>query len=404
MTRQERILIFLLAALQFTHILDFMIMMPLGNYLLPAWGISPTGFSILLSSYPLAAFVAGLYMALNADRFERKKALLVTYAGFILCTAACGLSNSYASLLIFRGMTGFFGGVIGGQVLAILSDVFPYERRGTAMGAVMSAFAIASSAGVTFSLYLVDLFHDDWHVPFLLVAGIGAVLYPLCWRYLPVLNSHLATGSGNTRWNDLKISLRDKRILKALLFSGLIMMGHFLIIPFINPYLEFNKGYPRAVTPLIYLVGGIASFGAAIGLGRLADRVGKLTIFSYCVPLSFIFIVLLTNLPALPFSVVLLFFALWFALATGRAVSAQTLISSVPSSASRGSFMSLNSSVQQLGTGLASLIAGLIVSENKKGQLLRYEWVGFVSIGVLLAAFFLGRAMFRYTDGRQAIK
>ncbi|MFM2137835.1 MAG: hypothetical protein RJA57_142 [Bacteroidota bacterium] len=398
MTGKERILIFLLAAVNFTHILDFMIMMPLGNYLMPAYDINPTAFSILLSSYPIAAFASGIFMAFNADRFERRSTLLVTYAGFILFTAACGFADSFGTLLVFRALTGIFGGILGGQVLSIISDLFTYERRGTAMGAVMSSFAIAASAGVTFSLYLVNLFGDDWHVPFLFVSGIGTMLLGLSWRYLPQLRGHLATPPGESKWRSFTGILQDARYRNALLFSGLMMMGHFLIVPFINPYLEFNKGYPRSVTPLIYLIGGIASFLAAILLGKLSDRVGKLAVFSWCVPLSFIFVVVLTNLPPLPFSMVLLFFACWFALATGRAVSSQTLVSSVPDAASRGSFMSLNSSVQQLGTGLASVCAGWIVSDEPTGQLIRYEWVGYGSIAVLLAAFFMGRKLFRNTD------
>jgi len=179
------------------------------------------------------------------------------------------------------------------------------------------------------------------------------------------------------------------------------MMGHFLIIPFINPYMEFNKGYSRSVIPLVYLVGGIASFAAAVFLGRLSDRVGKLTVFSYCVPLSFIMVILLTNLPALPFSVVLAFFAIWFILATGRAVSSQIMVSNVMDSDKRGSFMSLNSSVQHLETGAASLLAGYIISEEKNGKLVRYEWVGYISVLVLLAGFFLGRYLFNATESRK---
>lgn len=390
----------MLAAINFTHILDFMIMMPLGNYLMPHFQISPRQFSFLLASYPISSFLSGILMALFADRFERKRLLLITYVGFIIGTAACGFSKSYDFLLVSRIVAGIFGGIIGGQVLSMIGDLFVYERRGTAMGVVMSAFAVASSIGVTFSLYLVDIFKDDWHVPFLFVALLATVILPLCFFYLPVLKTHLEELAENSSnkitqlWN----TLTTKSTGLALLFSGLMMMGHFLIIPFINPYMEFNKGYPRSVTPLIYLVGGIASFVAAVFLGRLSDRIGKLTVFSYCVPLSFIMVVMITNLPSLPFSVVLSFFAIWFALATGRAVSSQTMVSNVTGSSNRGSFMSLNSSIQHLGTGVAALVSGYIVTEDKGGRLMHYEWVGYLSVIVLLAGFFLGRYLFRNTE------
>lgn len=400
MSKKEKVIIVLLAAINFTHILDFMIMMPLGNYLMPHFQISPRQFSFLLASYPISSFLSGILMALFADRFERKRLLLITYVGFIIGTAACGFSKSYDFLLVSRIVAGIFGGIIGGQVLSMIGDLFVYERRGTAMGAVMSAFAVASSIGVTFSLYLVDIFKDDWHVPFLFVALLATVILPLCFFYLPVLKTHLEELAENSSnkitqlWN----TLTTKSTGLALLFSGLMMMGHFLIIPFINPYMEFNKGYPRSVTPLIYLVGGIASFVAAVFLGRLSDRIGKLTVFSYCVPLSFIMVVMITNLPSLPFSVVLSFFAIWFALATGRAVSSQTMVSNVTGSSNRGSFMSLNSSIQHLGTGVAALVSGYIVTEDKGGRLMHYEWVGNLSVIVLLAGFFLGRYLFRNTE------
>lgn len=405
MSKKERIIIFLLASINFTHILDFMIMMPLGNYLMPSFDISPRQFSILLASYPISSFIAGILMFFFADGFERKKLLLTTYIGFIIGTAACGLAQSYELLLVARIVAGLFGGIIGGQVLAIIGDLFVYERRGTAMGAVMSAFAIASSVGVTFSLYLVDIFKDNWHMPFLFVVLLAAIIFPLCLLHLPLLNKHLQ-GKNETvkrnRFREFYQVYNNKRTGLALLFSGVMMMGHFLIIPFITSYMEFNMGYPKSVIPIVYMVGGVASLIAAIYLGKLSDRVGKLTVFSYCVPLSFGFVILLTNLPVLPFSIVLLFFAIWFALATGRAVSSQTMVTGVTDEKNRGSFMSLNSSVQHLGTGAAALIAGLIVSENKNtGKLTHYQWVGYLSVAVLLIAFFLGRYLFKHSDGRK---
>lgn len=402
MSWKEKYIIILLASLNFTHILDFMIMMPLGNYLMPYFDISPKQFSLLVASYPISAFCSGIMVAVFADGFERKRLLLVTYAGFIIGTAACGFAQSYELLLYSRITAGIFGGILGGQILSIISDLFTYERRGGAMGAVMSAFAIASSVGVTFSLYLVDIFKDDWHVPFLLVAGVATILIPLCIYYLPSVRGHLEHKSEEKKLRQLWNTLSGKQTGLALLFSGLMMMGHFLIIPFLNPFMEFNKGYSKSVIPLVYLIGGIASFAAAVFLGRLSDRVGKLTVFSYCVPLSFIMVILITNLPALPFSIVLGFFAVWFILATGRAVSSQTMVSNVAGTTSRGSFMSLNSSIQHLGTGVASLLAGYIISEEKSGKLIHYEWVGYFSVLVLLTGFFLGRYLFKHSDWRKS--
>jgi MFS transporter, DHA1 family, inner membrane transport protein len=191
---------------------------------------------------------------------------------------------------------------------------------------------------------------------------------------------------------------KEKEQKNALIFSCLLMMGHFLIIPFINRYLEFNKGFSKDLTPMIYLVGGAASLAAAIYLGRIADKKGKLTVFSLSVFLSLFMVLVITRMPNVPFYVVLLFFAAWFIVATGRIVTAQAMISEVVKPEQRGSFMSINGSVQQLGSGLAALFAGAIVVTEKSGRILNYNWVGYLSILVLLASLVFGRMIFRKID------
>ena len=398
MRRKEIWIIVLLAAINFTHILDFMIMMPLGNYLMPFFDISPQQFSFLVGAYPITAFFSGFAAAFFVDRHDRKKVLVLAYIGFLIGTLACGTSPTYGLLLASRILTGLFGGLIGAQVLSIVADLFGYERRGAAMGAVMSSFAIASTLGVPFALYLSNIF--SWHAPFIFVVAMGVVIVLLVIRFIPVMDSHIQEKDDTKhRFHVLLNVIQSREQSLALVFSALVMMGHFLIIPFINPYLEFNKHYSKDITPLIYFFGGIASFVAAIFLGRFSDKVGKLKVFSWAVFLSFAMVWIITNLPSLlPFSIVLLFFAIWFVVATGRAVTAQAMISNVVKQEQRGSFMTFNSSVQQLGTGLASLIAGFIVTKDSTGKLYRYEWVGYISIVVLLLGLVLGRYLFAKMD------
>lgn len=396
MTKKERIILFLLASLNFTHILDFMIMMPLGNYL----SVTAMQFSILVAAYSIAAFVSGLTIAMFIDRFDRKKFLLVAYVGFVLGTIACGFAPTYGLLLAARIVAGLFGGIIGAQVLSIVADMFSYERRGRAMGAVMGGFAAASILGVPISLSLTNLFKEDWHVPFLLIGGLGIIFIPLIIRYIPNMTAHIkeSTVSEKSPFSVLVKVAKDPAQRSALIFSGLLMMGHFLIIPFINPYLEYNKGFSKAATPMIYLVGGLASLLAAIVLGRLSDKKGKLTVFSISVFLSLFMVLIITKMPNVPFGIVLLFFAIWFVVATGRIVTAQAMISEVVRPEQRGSFMSVNGSVQQLGTGLAALFAGAIVFTEKSGKVLNYHWVGYLSILVLLSSLLFGRMIFRKMD------
>ncbi|HEY6503930.1 MAG TPA: MFS transporter [Chitinophagaceae bacterium] len=399
MTKKERIILFLLAALNFTHILDFMIMMPLGNYLMPSFNISAKQFSFLVSAYSISAAISGFVAAFIVDHFDRKKILAWSYIGFLIGTIACGIAPTYDLLFYARILAGIFGGIIGAQVFSIIADIFPYERRGVAMGSVMSAFAVASILGVPFSLYLTNIFHDDWHLPFLFVGGLGVVLVPLIIRFIPPMDGHIQeSGQKDPPLKMVGNILRSPGQRSALIFSCLLMMGHFLIIPFINPYLEFNKGFSKDLTPMIYLVGGSASLIAAIYLGRVADKIGKLPVFSVSVFLSLFMVLIITKMPTVPFSVVLLFFAVWFILATGRAVTAQAMISEVVKPEQRGSFMSFNGSVQQLGTSIASVAAGLIVVKDNTGKLQRYEWLGYLSIIVLLGSMILGRYIFKKMD------
>jgi DHA1 family inner membrane transport protein len=399
MTKTERIILFLLAGLNFTHILDFMIMMPLGNYLMPYFAISPKQFTFLVSAYSISAAVSGFVAAFIVDHFDRKKVLVWSYLGFLAGTVACGFAPSYDLLLYARILAGLFGGIIGAQVLAIIADIFSYQRRGVAMGTVMSAFAVASILGVPFSLYLTNLFHDDWHIPFLLVGGVGAVLVILVIRFIPPINSHMNSGrQKDSPLNMLRNILQSRLQWSALIFSCLLMMGHFLIIPFINPYLEFNKGFSRDLTPMIYLVGGIASLIAAIYLGRISDKKGKLPVFSLSVFFSLFMVVIITRMPNVPFSVVLAFFAAWFVFATGRAVTAQAMISEVVKPEQRGSFMSFNGCVQQLGTSIASIAAGFIVTKDATGRIQQYEWLGYLSIIVLVITLVIGRLIFKKID------
>jgi DHA1 family inner membrane transport protein len=392
----KKAILFLLAALNFTHILDFMIMMPLGNYLMPYFHISPQKFSFLVGAYTLSAAISGFAAAFFVDRFDRKRVLLLGYGGFLVGTLLCGLAPSYITLLLARTVAGIFGGLIGAQVLSIISDIFSYEERGKAMGSVMSAFAVASTLGVPFALYIANAL--SWHAPFLFVAFAGIALYPFLLKYIPSMTHHFRDRKGEGPFHALQIVASAPRQRLALLFSMLMMMGHFMIVPFINPYMEFNKGYSKTQTPMIYLVGGLSSFIAANILGRVSDKRGKLPVFMICIFLSCGLAYLITNLPVLPFAIVLSFFAVWFILSTGRGVTAQAMISNVVPLQQRGSFMSFNSSVQQLGTSVASFASGAIVIADASGKILRYNWLGYLSIIILFSCMMLGRYLFGNMD------
>jgi predicted MFS family arabinose efflux permease len=248
----------------------------------------------------------------------------------------------------------------------------------------------------------------SWHAPFLLVGILGIVLIPLLILYLPSMTGHIQPEEAeqHSKWSVLTNVFADRRQYTALIFSGLIMFGHFSIIPFINPFMEFNVGFSKNITPLIYLVGGVAAFFASNILGRLSDIHGKVFIFMICTFSALPMVFVITNLPPLEAYIpVLILFGLWFSVATGRGVTSSAMITSVVNPEHRGSFQSFNSSLQQLGSGLAALVAGFIVTKDpESGKLIHYNWVGYMSIATLLFCVYLGYTNFRYLEkGKLAV-
>lgn len=389
MEKKEKILLLLLAAINFTHILDFMIIMPLGNYLMPYFHISTQQFSMIVSAYSYAAFTTGIIAAFVIDKFDRKKSLLFGYSGFIIGTALCGFAPNYQFLIFARMLAGLFGGLIGAQVLSIVADTFPYEKRGRAMGYLMAAFSMASVLGVPLSLYIANIF--SWHAPFLLVAGLGLILIPLNFRFIPPVRGHLQSAANRKLLEAFQIIFSRGSTLLALGLTAFLFFGHFLVVPFLNPYMEFNVGFTKNEIPLTYVVGGTATLFSAPFFGKMADRKGKFLVFILCSLLALPFIYFITNMPPIPFYFVLIATGFWFVMANGRSIASQAMISNVIESEYRGSFMSLNSSFQQLFVGSASFMAGLIVTNDPVSKkIFHFQWVGYLSIGVLLLAVLMG--------------
>jgi MFS transporter, DHA1 family, inner membrane transport protein len=381
--RNEIILVVLLALINFTHILDFMIMMPLGNILMPKWNLNTSQFAQIVSSYSIAAFVSSFAAIFFADKFDRKKLLLFGYFFFLIGTFSCVIANSYGTMMAARIFTGLFGGLIGAQVLSIIGDSIPYERRGQAMGLLMGGFALASIVGVPIGLKLANSF--VWYYPFLIVAIVGSLLFPLLLKFIPNVNEHLKNPVHlKERVQNFKNIFSNKAQITALIFSTIMVMGHFIIIPLINPFMVSNVNVPIGKTPLIYLVGGISSILTATIVGKLADQYGKRQVFVIAALVSIIFIFILTNMPQWPIAIVLTIFALWFSSATSRMVPGQAMTTQVVTAATRGGFMSFNSCLQSLGTGIATLIGGWITYSDANHKIYNYHILGYISIGLIL--------------------
>lgn len=392
MNKQERILLLVLALVQFTNIMDFMIMMPLGPQLMRLFDISPQQFSILVSSYTFTAGMVGFLFSFYIDRFDRKKALQVAYIGFTLGTFACAGSPSYQVLILARIFTGMFGGILGAITLSIVGDAFSFERRAAAMGIVMSAFAAASVFGVPFGLFLATAF--SWHMPFIALGVAGTVISVLVYQYVPEMKMHIAElNPDSRRFDALRKILNNRNQLTALCMMMLIMLGQFTIIPFIAPYMVSNVGFGENQLTYIYLLGGAATLITSPYVGKASDKYGKPLVFTIFAFLSVIPLFLITNMPAMPIVWVLVVTTSFFIFISGRGIPATTMISGTVEPGNRGSFMSINSCVQQLSSAFASFIAGTIVIKDGTGRLLHYQYVGYIAIAATFMAIVLSRKL-----------
>jgi predicted MFS family arabinose efflux permease len=387
---KEKILLLTLSVIQFSHITDFMILMPLGPQLMEAFQILPSQFALLVSTYTFSAGTSGFVGAFFIDRFDRRKAILTMATGFALGTLACGFAQTYYWLLLTRSVTGLFGGVMGALILSIIGDAIPNERRATAMGMVMAAFSVASVIGVPAGLFLADL--SDWHMPFIVLGVLAFLtLIPMA-VYIPSMTGHIS--SHEDKPSPLQIIRNvtsNKNQLLALAFGSVIMFSHFTIVPFISPYLTTNVGFSDSQIKYVYLVGGALTVFTSPFLGRLADKYGRSTIFTFTVLAASVPIFFLTQIGETPIGLVLVITALFFVFGAGRMVPSTAMVTSSVKPQNRGSFMSFNASFRQLTNGVAAFFAGLIITIGEDGLYHNYDLVGYFAIAMGIVSIFISR-------------
>ncbi len=384
----EKRLLLLLAAVQFTHIMDFMIMMPLGPQLMRQLGISAQQFGGLISSFAITSGVVGLAMAPFADRFDRRKLLLFCYAGFTMGTLACGFCDSGATLFWARAICGAFGGVSGATIMAIVADVVPPERRARGMGIIMTAFSAAAALGVPFGLKIAQWW--KWEAPFFVVAVIAAVVWVGLSRILPPVRGHL-TGGKIKSGRDFLDLLRNGNAWTGLALMVAMIFGHFTIIPYLSPYLVGNVGLPEKSLFLVYLTGGLVTIFTGPLIGRLADRHGRYLVYVCLVVGACVVIRLLTSSGPLPVWQTLILAGLFFTFASGRFVPGQAVISMAVPSSRRGAYMSLVACSRDLASGLTAAIGGMVVKETTDGRLLYFDKLGWLAIGVSVVSLWIFR-------------
>jgi DHA1 family inner membrane transport protein len=378
MTRtRERTLLILLAAVQFTHVLDFMVMLPLGPQLMRDLDIGPKGFGFLVSVYSLASGIVGFIATGFIDRYERRKLLLITYVGFIVGTFACAVSHTLASLTIARAICGAFGGICGSIVMTTAADIVPPERRAAGLGIVTTSFSFAAAGGVPLGLLLANKF--NWEAPFWLIGVLSLINCGLIYRLLPVMRDHIHPGHRIGIKPLLEI-LTDSNALIALLFFGMLVFAHFTIIPMLAPHLTGNTGLDEKHLFLIYLVGGISSIVTTPIIGRLADKHGRVRIFGWLMCVAACVTIGITHSGRIPLVVNLLLASAFFIFASGRFIPAQAISSMAVQPRRRGAFMSLTSCARDLMAGLTATIGGWIVSTGSNGAIIGYDRLGWIAV------------------------
>jgi predicted MFS family arabinose efflux permease len=383
----EVLIITIITLTQFTVVLDFMVLSPLGALLMPRLSISPQQFAAVVSGYAFSAGLSGFLAAAFADKFDRKKILIFFYTGFIIGTFACGIASDYHFLLLARIFTGVFGGVISSISFAIITDLFPLQVRGRVMGFVQMAFAASQVLGIPLGFYLAEKW--DWHIPFLMIVGLSVIVGVLIVVKMKPINNLVTTKREQNPFRHLFTTVTNKTYLKGFAATILLATGGFMLMPFGSAYSVNNLGLdPKQLTPL-YLITGVFSMIAGPFIGKLSDGIGKYKVFFIGSVVLIIITVIYCNLGPTPFWIVTLISVIMFIGVSARIISSQALITAVPEPKDRGAYMSINSSVQQVSGGIATTIAGLIVVEDKNHLLQNYSTLGYVVVGATLITLLL---------------
>ena len=382
-TSYEVLIIAILSALQFTLVLDFMVLSPLGAILMPELKISTSQFGWVVSAYAFSAGASGLLAAGFADKFDRKKLLLFFYTGFIVGTILCAIAPDFKFLLMARIVTGIFGGVIGSISFAIITDLFKLEVRGRVMGFVQMSFAASQVLGLPLGLYLAN--NWGWHSPFLLIVGLSIVLGIIITTMMKPVDAHLKLRSEKNAFQHLVKTVSNSMYLKAFSATILLTTGGFMLMPFGSAFGINNLGITLGQLPILYLITGLCSMIAGPFTGRLSDAIGKYKIFVIGSIIGIVMVLIYCNLSITPLWVVIIINVILFIAITARMIAASALMTAIPEPADRGAFMGINSSIQQISGGIATMIAGMIiVQENEHAPLENYPMLGNVVVSAML--------------------
>jgi predicted MFS family arabinose efflux permease len=383
-TRYQIFIIAVLAFIQFTVILDFIIIAPLGALLMKIMSVTPAQFGSVVSAYAFSAGISGFLAAGFADKYDRKKFLMFFYCGFLLGTFLCGIATDYYFLLAARIVTGIFGGVIASVSLAIVTDIFDMKVRSRVMGFVQMSFAVAQVAGIPLGIYLANVI--GWHAPFMLIVGIGIPAGIAMMKLVRPIDTHLSIvrSADHNAFKHLRKTISHPTYIKAFATTALLSIGGFLMMPFSSAFLVNNIGIPQANLPFVFMFTGMATIIILPVVGRISDTVGKFRMFVIGTTVAGIAIIYYTNLSITPLWQVVMINVVLFAGIMSRMIPATTLMTAVPDMSDRGAFMSINSSLQQISGGIASVFAGMIIIQVNQGPLQNYNVLGYTCVSLMV--------------------
>ena len=374
----QKFVVAVLAFLQFTIVLDFMVLSPLGALVIPTLKITTAQFGLIVSAYAFSAGLSGFLTAGFADRFDRKKLLLFFYCGFLVGTLLCGLASDYHLLLLARMVTGVFAGVVGSISFAIVTDLFPLEMRGRVMGVIQTSFAASSVLGIPLALLLSTRW--GWNAPFFMIVAVCAVVGGMIFIYMRPVAEHLKHHPDRSPLHHLIHTVSNRVYLQGFATTGLLTVGGFMLMPFMSVFIVHNIGLPVGQLPLLYLLTGAFSIVSGPLIGRASDALGKFKVFAFGCAVTIVMVVIYTHLHFNPLWVLVVTVVLLQVGIFSRMISASALMSALPKPADRGSYMSISSSLQQVSGGISSMVAGLIVVQTPEGSLLHFDTLGYVLV------------------------
>jgi predicted MFS family arabinose efflux permease len=378
--RDERWLVLLVGVVQLAVVLEFGLVAPLGPDLAASLGGSTSRLGGIGGAYTAAAALSGLLLADALERTARRRALTVALVGLSLAALATGAAQSLPALLLARAAAGVFGGPAGSLALAIVADAVPAARRGKAMGAVMRAFALASVVGVPAALETARAF--GWRAPFLAVAALTLAVAFVARAKLPP-SVAAAAPPGDAPGRGVLAMLRRPEVFVSYLLGAVAMLTGFLIVPNLAAFLLGNLGVPRGELAWLYLVGGTVSFFAMRWIGALSDRRGAVLVGSIGAALV-VATVLLLFLASPPQGLLMALVAALMLAINCRNVPYTTLASQVPGPSERARFLSLQTTVQNVGAAIGAFLSSALLAETSEHALVGMETVALLACGLTL--------------------